>query len=239
MSNIIIKISKISLVFIMIAFCFIVTIIKFDLLDIKYLKHAKTLAPSILSNKTFLVKNNIFIDNNFTEEESALLLKLVPSSQKVVSNYFNYLKSNPNIIFCKTQECFRSFGGGGNRGFSVGHSSVVLAPSDLSLLKCVLTHELFHAELAKQVGLIKIYDIPSWFNEGMAVLVSNDLRYSIESLNHELQRLNLEKPNIKNMISLSDFSKIAGKSHIIAYGTAYEFVNSWFNQVGTSWYTRI
>jgi hypothetical protein len=54
---------------------------------------------------------------------------------------------------------------------------VKIAPNGFNPM--IITHELFHAELHKRMGLFGMLKpvIPVWFNEGMATLISKDPRY--------------------------------------------------------------
>ncbi|MCO4054640.1 MAG: hypothetical protein HEQ16_11440 [Bosea sp.] len=56
-------------------------------------------------------------------------------------------------------------------------SIIRLAPRGLNLT--ILTHEFSHVELHRRIGVLKLLRgaIPAWFDEGVAVIVSDDERY--------------------------------------------------------------
>ncbi len=79
------------------------------------------------------------------------------------------LASPPRMIFCSTQQCYRSFGGRG-RGIAVFGLGVVIAPESWQVY--IVEHELLHMLQAQELGLFGRERSPIWFREGMAFSVS-------------------------------------------------------------------
>jgi hypothetical protein len=80
------------------------------------------------------------------------------------------LGRSPLTVFCSTRECYRSFGGGGERGATVFDWGVILPPE--SWVPHIVQHEYIHMLQAQQLGLLGRQRTPDWFKEGMAFFVS-------------------------------------------------------------------
>lgn len=81
------------------------------------------------------------------------------------------LEEFPLTVFCSTRECYRSFGGGMERGATLFDWGVILPPE--SWVAHIVEHEYIHMLQAQQLGLLGRERTPAWFKEGMPFLVSN------------------------------------------------------------------
>ena len=89
---------------------------------------------------------------------SAVARKLVP------------LEKAPLTVFCSSRSCYRSFGGGMERGATLLDWGVILPPE--SWVAHIVEHEYIHMLQAQQLGLRGRERTPDWFKEGMPFLVS-------------------------------------------------------------------
>jgi hypothetical protein len=80
------------------------------------------------------------------------------------------LERAPLTVFCATNACYRSFGGGGERGATLFDWGVILPPQ--SWVAHIVEHEYIHMLQAQQLGLYGRQQTPDWFKEGMPFLVS-------------------------------------------------------------------
>lgn len=78
--------------------------------------------------------------------------------------------SSPKVLACVTDACYRRIGGGGERGVAVMNQAVMLSPRGIDPV--IASHEMSHVELHARGG-----KVPQWFDEGLAVVVSDDRRY--------------------------------------------------------------
>ncbi|TQM14940.1 hypothetical protein [Pseudonocardia kunmingensis] len=90
----------------------------------------------------------------------------------VVAEFFGGLRSDPAFLACLTDACYTRIGGGGERGIAVLNRTVMLSPRGIDPV--IAAHELTHVELHARLGTASV---PQWFDEGLAVLVSDDPRY--------------------------------------------------------------
>ncbi|MEU4704615.1 hypothetical protein [Nonomuraea dietziae] len=75
-------------------------------------------------------------------------------------------------VGCLSDDCYRRIGGGRERGIAVLNRSVMLSPRGADPV--IASHELTHVELHARLNGA---EVPQWFDEGLAVLVSDDPRY--------------------------------------------------------------
>ena len=76
----------------------------------------------------------------------------------------------PLTVFCSTRACYRSFGGGMERGATLFDWGVILPPE--SWVPHIVEHEYIHMLQAEQLGLLGRQRTPDWYKEGMPFLVS-------------------------------------------------------------------
>ncbi|OZM81856.1 hypothetical protein [Pseudonocardia sp. MH-G8] len=89
-----------------------------------------------------------------------------------VAEFFGDLRGGPAFLACLTDACYARIGGGGERGIAVLNRAVMLSPRGIDPV--IAAHELTHVELHARLGSATV---PQWFDEGLAVLVSDDARY--------------------------------------------------------------
>jgi hypothetical protein len=81
------------------------------------------------------------------------------------------LEQAPLTVFCSTRECYRSFGGGLERGATLFNWGVIVPPE--SWQPYIVEHEYIHMLQAQQLGLVGRQRTPDWYKEGMPFLVSD------------------------------------------------------------------
>jgi hypothetical protein len=141
-----------------------------------------------------------------------------------VSAFFGEIEGSSKVCACSTEECYVSHGGVSARGHAcIG--KVLLSPRGLDAV--VISHELTHIELESRLGFFRCKVLmPSWFNEGLAVLVSEDPLYTEDAW---IQATD----NGRKAPELKDIGRLLGKgSWLLSYGTARREVGAWYLRVG-------
>ncbi|MEU8195686.1 hypothetical protein AB0C10_18070 [Microbispora amethystogenes] len=101
------------------------------------------------------------------------VISAVEEAERRVRDFYGGRRASPRILACLSDRCYRRIGGGGERGVAVLNRAVMLSPSGVDPV--IASHEMSHVEL--HVRLDSGAQVPQWFNEGLAVLVSGDPRY--------------------------------------------------------------
>ena len=101
---------------------------------------------------------------------------LVAQARVNVRDFFGRDAPQAPLLVCAIEDCYRRMEGQGgvSRAIAEGESLLV-SPRGLNTV--ILTHELSHLAFRDQVGILAYANVPAWFDEGLAVYVSDDRRY--------------------------------------------------------------
>ncbi|WP_203835997.1 hypothetical protein [Winogradskya humida] len=112
--------------------------------------------------------------NVWAETDDPRYRTMIDGARARLDYFYGERTANPRILICATDTCYRHIGGGGEKGRALGEFSLMLSPAGAT--ETIATHELSHAELHHLLGA-SANSVPDWFDEGLAVLVSQDPRY--------------------------------------------------------------
>lgn len=194
------------------------------------LRSAKLFAPTWFG--FVQIAEGIYVDEAMPPSQREAFLASADAAKARVSDFFGPLKGNPNIFACSTEACFVSYGGLTAKGTAYGSSRVLLSPRGLGLV--TLSHELTHVELYRRVGDFRAWHaIPPWFDEGLAVLVSQDPDYTMDTW---LRATNNGRgaPALKLLGNAVPWAE--GQ---LSYGTARQVVGQWYSRVGSEGLVRL
>src|SRR5690348_2816649 len=101
-------------------------------------------------------------------------LLLLAAAEDRVAKFYSGMQHVPRVLVCATPACYQRIGGGGTRVGSIGTFALMVSPQGDDVV--LLSHELSHVELHGRVGVLRMSAgaVPAWFDEGVAVLVSDD-----------------------------------------------------------------
>ncbi|MCP3802633.1 hypothetical protein NLX83_25500 [Allokutzneria sp. A3M-2-11 16] len=119
------------------------------------------------------VEDGLYAERDVSDADRQRLVALHREANQRVTDFYEGRKSKPIVLACLTPECYRRIGGGGERGVAVGNQAVMLSPRGID--PAIAAHELSHVELHARLG--SAGEVPQWFDEGLAVLVSDDPRF--------------------------------------------------------------
>ncbi|WP_353190116.1 hypothetical protein [Pandoraea pnomenusa] len=119
----------------------------------------------------------IYVQKDIGEHERTAIIQTVESSRTLLNGFWGPLQASPRVLVCSDEACFRRLGGGKRRGMSLYDRVAVLSPRGTNVT--IAAHELSMNELHHRIGLWAFATgaVPIWFNEGIAMLSSDDLRY--------------------------------------------------------------
>ncbi|MFI6496087.1 hypothetical protein [Nonomuraea typhae] len=98
-------------------------------------------------------------------------LATVSAATQLVESFYGRRQSSPRVLICTTPSCYKRIGGGREKGVAVLNQAVMLSPTGLDPV--IVAHEMSHVELHARLS----GEVPQWFDEGLAVVVSGDARY--------------------------------------------------------------
>ncbi|GIE30896.1 hypothetical protein Ait01nite_039410 [Actinoplanes italicus] len=110
----------------------------------------------------------------YAEQDDDRFREIVAAADRRIGGFYGERTSDARVLICATKDCYSGIGGGGEKGRAFGRWALMLSPDGAN--ETIATHELAHLELHKRLG--SAYDtVPDWFDEGLAVLISEDVRY--------------------------------------------------------------
>ena len=127
------------------------------------------------------LSRRVFVDATMPGLLRAQLASAMREGETKVADFYGELRATPEVLACANDSCWRGLGGSGAQGISYASVGFRLAP--LGINPTIVAHELSHIELHERLGLVKfmVGAIPAWFDEGLAVIVSEDPRYLLAS----------------------------------------------------------
>lgn len=179
-------------------------------------------------NADFIQKEGIFISKRTPKWARDSLVRMVAKAQARNDDFWQGTKGNPKVIFCYSKWRFDKMGVIGKPAstwLSLAGAYVVLSPSAFNL--DIISHELCHAELLAQVGwFARDKEIPTWFDEGLAMQLDYRSRYAEKNLKRFGAEL-LEKNDVQKLKKPNDFWGKNKEETRIRYILAKRTVNQW------------
>ncbi|WP_249998046.1 hypothetical protein [Actinoplanes sp. M2I2] len=117
------------------------------------------------------VADGLWSERDLSTARKDQLTALAADARRRVGDFYGGRRSDPRLVACYTDECYDRIGGGGEKGIAVLNRAVMLSPRGLDVV--IAAHEMSHVELHERLDA----EVPQWFDEGLAVVVSDDPRY--------------------------------------------------------------
>lgn len=120
--------------------------------------------------------DGVYVETTMPADRRDAAKTTVEAARSRVRAFYGELQSSPRVLLCETDACYRPLGGG-SRGITLLDRALILSPRGTETV--IAAHELAHAELHRRIGLTATLtrSVPQWFDEGLAVVVSDDPRY--------------------------------------------------------------
>ncbi|MBG0831437.1 hypothetical protein HS041_27195 [Planomonospora sp. ID67723] len=116
----------------------------------------------------------VYVEPGLSADQRRRVTEAVAAGERRVRDFYGGRTSSPRVLVCVTERCYRRIGGGRERGVAILNRAVMLSPRGIDPV--IVSHELSHVELRERLGSAGDR-VPQWFNEGLAVVVSDDPRY--------------------------------------------------------------
>ncbi|GAA0420559.1 hypothetical protein Aca07nite_11600 [Actinoplanes capillaceus] len=113
-------------------------------------------------------------DGVYAEVDDDTYRRMIAAANQRVASFYGGRTSSPRVLICSTTDCYHRIGGGAEKGQALRTWALMLSPAGAD--ETIAAHELAHTELRQRLG-DAADQVPYWFNEGLAVLVSGDARY--------------------------------------------------------------
>lgn len=122
----------------------------------------------------------LIVDRGMPPQMRDTLLANAKEAESLVREFYGSFDLAPIIVGCSTDECDRRMGGrGALASTTTTPFAIITRVSPHGQTPTILAHEFSHVELHRRIGSRKLANgtMPAWFDEGVAVIVSDDNRY--------------------------------------------------------------
>lgn len=137
------------------------------------LEASKLLAPERFG--LVQVTPRIYVEAGADVETQARLREAMVQAESAIRGAYGGVVSRPIVNACISERCYEAFGGRGSVAKVYG-DNILLSPRGLSWQ--FLAHEWSHAEIRNRLTLRAWWQMPRWFDEGLAVAVSEAPEHS-------------------------------------------------------------
>lgn len=120
------------------------------------------------------LRPGVYVEDSLPATQRHTVSQALDEANQKVSAFYGERSISPRILVCTTAHCYHRIGGGNERGVAVLNRALILSP--LGANPVIASHELSHVELHHRLRS-GADPVPQWFDEGLAVLVSDDPRY--------------------------------------------------------------
>jgi hypothetical protein len=137
------------------------------------LQGGKLLAPESFGLTP--VSPNIYVEAGTDEGTQIKLCNAVEKAEDAIRTTCGSVNSRPIVNACVSEECYKAFGGRGSVAKVYGNR-ILLSPRGLNWH--FLAHEWSHTEMRSRLTFSAWWHMPQWFDEGVAVAVSEAPEHS-------------------------------------------------------------
>jgi hypothetical protein len=172
-----------------------------------------------------------FVERGMPSQDRAKVRIVISEARQRVGTFYGSFSSNPRILICSTESCYRHIGGHRERGKSFFDFALILSARGLGAV--IASHELSHVELHHRLGFFRSMTnaLPAWFDEGVAVIVADDRRYlaPVDAPDRCLLRSDGALPS-----TMAEWNRAAGQQDSKIYAEAACRVSEWMTEWGGS-----
>lgn len=117
----------------------------------------------------------LYVEAGMPAQQRAELIAAKSWAEDAIHRAYGDVLSSPIVHACWSEKCYERFSGMGSVAKVYG-DRILVSPRGLN--GHFITHEWSHAELHKRLTLSGYFRVPSWFDEGVAVAISEAPEHS-------------------------------------------------------------
>ncbi len=171
------------------------------------LQGGKLLAPESFGLTP--VTPSIYVESGADEATQAKLREAMEKAENAIRTAYGGVNSRPIVNACISEGCYEAFGGRGSVAKVYGNR-ILLSPRGLNWH--FLAHEWSHDEMRSRLTLGAWWHLPQWFDEGVAVAVSEAPEHS-ENHWQFLEANNIPRPTPDELHTLKSLRQWLNAVH--------------------------
>ncbi len=172
---------------------------------------------------------------------------MVAAARSKVLDHFGEINSSPDIFACSSNACYQRLGGTTSRAKAFGGSKILLSPRGITAP--LIAHEWSHAELYDRLGgYPELKKVPAWFNEGLAVVVSDEPTHS-EQVWNDIVKSGIPTPTLAELTTQKNWpavvkiysadTNVNPEALKVVYATAGHEVRGWLSKAKSDGLIRL
>lgn len=118
---------------------------------------------------------NIYVEKGMDNSIQVEIREGTGKAKEAIHAAYGSVNSRPKIHACATEKCYEAFGGRGEMAKVFG-DRILLSPRGLNWH--LIAHEWSHSEMSTRLTTFAWKGMPQWFDEGVAVAVSEAPEHS-------------------------------------------------------------
>jgi hypothetical protein len=204
--------------------------------------------PSASDAGLVLIAPNVYVEPVMDGMSRHQLVQATADAQQAIGAAYGSVRTHPPIYACVTEACYTHMGGSTGSTAEAFDDRIVLSLRALNWH--FIAHEWSHAELFSRLTAASWQRMPQWFNEGLAVAISQEPESS-ENAWQYLLATNLPRPTYEELLGLRTMPQWTGavsyynqqnESHRArgepevapVYAAAGHVVRPWLARVGSA-----
>lgn len=179
----------------------------------------------------FKKEGRLYYNKTSSQEKIDSLLTIIVNASARVDSFWQGKLCKPKFIYCGNDDDFKKYGNPNLVPAIVKTklgSYIVISRNGIDL--DIISHEISHAELFERIGFIKYtFNIPTWFNEGLAMQVDYRSYYSEDTLKVKSNNYS-NKPDVENLKTAEQFYNGSREEIMLNYMTSKHEVGKWYSK---------
>ena len=150
---------------------------------------------------------NIYVEPAMDGVTRARLIQTLAEAERAIGIMYGSVRSRPPVYACVTVNCYTHLGGTLGSTAEALDDRILLSPTGLNWH--FIAHEWAHVELFTRMTPPAWKQLPQWFNEGLAVAISQEPEYS-ENAWQYLLTANMPHPSYPELRGLRSLQQWTG-----------------------------
>lgn len=121
------------------------------------------------------LQDGLYVQSGMKPEQQQKTIAVIAAAEQRIAAFFGQERFPPRVLVCADDACYHRIGGMPGSGTGAV-ASIALVVSPAAINTVAVSEGLSHMEMRGRVGFWKIQmgAVPQWFEEGLAVVVSED-----------------------------------------------------------------
>lgn len=212
-------------------FLIIVTITIVSLSLIHYLVFPQQTRSMLIRYSSFKKEGSLYYDSKTPAQNVAMVQSLIKEASDRNQRFWGGLLSQSQFIYCQRADDFKTYGSPYPVP-AVTHNKLGtwIVIGEEGVETDIIAHEVMHAELYARIGFFKLnFNIPTWFDEGLAMLSDYRNYYSedtLKALSDNYKNL----PDLRTLETAAQFNSGSREKIMFNYMAAAHEVRHWYTK---------